>query len=362
MGKLVSAAVFGILAAGVIAPPVLSEGPAHLTTANDSARGMTWGVRKQGELPPNTVDVHCHGDPKVDPRYAHQGSCNPYQGDASCSVRLPLLCFKSDGSAPPAGVVRQDFYNGWAGGQVAITAPTAGTALTSAERADAFCRSALGSGWRMAEFHDGKGGWGFVARGHISSPSRFWVRINDQPGNCWDSGRDTAARTETPQPPEPSRIKESEALSRAIEHQLAEAKPAAALPLTEANQALRQALAAQAARLGQRADEWASVIGADSPKDSKKDTATRDELSQQKAKIRQALASARIAQLDRCGRVEEAGHSALICDGQVDLVDTCGQPQRVRDLLVFQQQGGTWIAGDSIEVLQKAVHECRDRH
>ena len=401
MDKIVSAAVFGILAAGVIASPVLSEGRIHTwkdanglvhltdtpppagaeslqrppegeaaSTPNDSARGLTWGVRKQDKLPPDTVDVHCHGGPKVDPRYAHEGSCNPYHGDASCSVRLPLLGFKSDGSAPPEGVVRQDFYNGWAGGQVAVTAPTSGTALTSVESADAFCRSALGTGWRMAEFHDGKGGWGFVARGHISSASRFWVRINDQPGNCWDSGNDAAVRTTpkvspgTPRPPEPSRMTESEALSRAIEHQLADAKPAAALPLAEANQALRQALAAQVARMEQKEKEWANAIAADNPKGSKKDAAVTNglsQLNQRNAKVRQALASARIAQLDRCGRVEEAGNSALICDGQVDLVNTCGQPKRVRDLLVFQQQGGTWTAGGSMEVLDKAVQECRDR-
>jgi hypothetical protein len=157
---------------------------------------------------------------------------------------------------------------------------------------------------------------------------------------------------------------ESEALSRAIEHQLAGAKPAAALPLAEANQALRQALTAQAARMEEREKEWASAIRADPPKDSKKDAEVRDglnQLNQRNAKVRKALASARIAQLDRCGRVEEAGNSALICDGQVDIVDTCGQPKRVRDLLVFQQQGGTWTSGGSMEVLDKAVQDCRER-
>lgn len=393
MGKRVRALLFGILAAGVIASPVLSQGGVyrwkdadgvvHLTdtppptgagspqhpsegkatsTSNDSARGLTWGTLKEDKLPPGTVDVNCHGEPKVDPRYAHEGSCNPYQGDTSCKVRLPLLCFKSDGSAPPEGVARQDV---WAGGQVAITAPTVGTALTSADKADALCSSALGTGWRMAEFHDGKRGWGFVARGHISSASRFWVRIQDQPGNCWDSGSDAALPTASgvpvgpPRGPEPSRIPESEALSRAIERRLAEAKPAPAPPLAEANQALRQVLAARAVRI----EEMASVARADSPKDPKEGAAARErlnQLDQQIAKGRQALASARISQLVRCGRIEEAGGSVVICDGQVDLVDTCGQPRHVRDLLYFEQQGGTWITGESTEVLQNALRECRD--
>ena len=355
MGKIVSAAVFGILAAGVIASPVLSEERAP-STPNDSARGLTWGVLARDELPPDTVDVNCHGGPKFDPRYADKGSCNPYHGDTSCSVRLPLLCFKSDGSAPPEGVIRQDLSGGWAGGQVAVTPPIAGTALTSAESADAFCSNALGTGWRMAEFHDGKRGWGFVARGHIRSSSRFWVRINDQPGNCWDS-------PDTRRAPEPSRMTDSEALSRQIEHEIAKAKPAAALPLAEANQALRRALTAEGTRMEERAKEWGSAIRADLPKDSKNDAAVRDELSQlnrQNANIQRALASARIVQLNRCGRIEEAGNSALICDGQVHLVDTCGQPKRVRDLLVFQQQGGTWTAG-SMMVVTEAVQDCRDR-
>jgi hypothetical protein len=209
----------------------------------------------------------------------------------------------------------------------------------------------------MAEFHDGKRGWDFVARGQIPSTSRFWVRINDQSGNCWDS-------RVTRRDPEPSRLTETEVLSRAIEQQIDNAKPAAALPLAEANQALRQALTALGAHMQQRAKEWESAMRADRPKNSEQDAALRDglsELDRQNANIQRALASARIVQLNRCGKVEEAGNSALICDGQVQLVDTCGQPQRVRDLLVFQQQDGTWTAGEPTEILVKAVQDCRDR-
>jgi hypothetical protein len=356
MGKIVRAAVFGIFAAGMIASPVLSQEHAS-ATPNDSARGLTWGVLDRDELPPDMVDVNCHGGPKVDARYAHNGSCNPYGGDTSCSVRLPLLCFKSDGSAPPEGVIGKDLSASWAGGQVAVTRPIAGTTLTSAESADAACSSALGTGWRMAEFHDGKKGWGFVARGELRNTSRFWVRIKNQAGNCWDS-------LSTRRAPEPARMTDSEVLSRVIEERLAKAKPAAAPPLTEANQALRRGLAAQGARLEARAKEWESVIRADLPKDSENDAAVRDALSQlkrQNANVQRALASTRIVQLNRCGSIEEAGNSALICDGQVHFVDTCGQPKQVRDLLVFQQQGGTLTGGDSMQAMIKAVQDCPDR-
>jgi hypothetical protein len=82
------------------------------------------------------------------------------------------------------------------------------------------------------------------------------------------------------------------------------------------------------------------------------------QLNRKNANIQRSLASARIVQLNRCGSIEEAGNSALICDGQVHFVDTCGQPKRVRDLLVFQQQGGTWTAGDSMQVMINAVQDC----
>lgn len=30
------------------------------------------------------------------------------------------------------------------------------------------------------------GGWAFWAYGNVRDDTRFWVRINDQPANCWD--------------------------------------------------------------------------------------------------------------------------------------------------------------------------------
>lgn len=155
---------------------------------------------------------------------------------------------------------------------------------------------------------------------------------------------------------------ESDARSHAIEHQLAEAKPTPAPSLADANQALGQALAARLARIKDEEKVWTSAMSADAQKDSNKAAELKEklgQLNQQNEKIRQALTSARIAQLTRCGTVEEAGNSGLICDGHIELVDTCGQPQHVRDLLVFQRQGGKLVAGESTEVLAKAMQECR---
>jgi hypothetical protein len=105
----------------------------------------------------------------------------------------------------------REYYQGWAGGRIALTPPTMGTELRSLAAADALCEAALGDGYRMAEFHDGKyvegmgadsfhdedwpragelssGGWAFHAYGNIPEGTRFWVRINDQPANCWGEG------------------------------------------------------------------------------------------------------------------------------------------------------------------------------
>jgi hypothetical protein len=127
--------------------------------------------------------------------------CNPYTGDTLCTQERPLLCIKPDGSAncgEPAS-----FYDGWTSGTVALTPfLVSGTQLTSLAAANAICATTFGTGYRMAEHHDGGGGWGWRAKGNITPlstpssthprsgtpnlPNRFWVHIKNQPGNCWD--------------------------------------------------------------------------------------------------------------------------------------------------------------------------------
>jgi hypothetical protein len=126
--------------------------------------------------------------------------CDPYQGDTLCSESRPLLCIRRDGSSSCGAP--EDTYDGWASGTVALTSfLVRGTDLTSQAAADALCANAFGAGYRMAEHHDG-GGWQWRAKGSIAplstpasthprdspsnQPNRFWVRISNQPGNCWD--------------------------------------------------------------------------------------------------------------------------------------------------------------------------------
>jgi hypothetical protein len=149
------------------------------------------------------------------------GPGNPYVGDTSCSVKLPVLCVNVDGSARPnyaipaaGGSGPAEFYSGWVEGHIATTAPVKGTVLTSAAAGDQRCVANFGPGWRMAEWHDGQyvlgmdathfygdtsnsfspwnsgvkshGGTTFFAYGNVNPNKRYWVHINDQPGNCWN--------------------------------------------------------------------------------------------------------------------------------------------------------------------------------
>ncbi|MFY2560159.1 flagellar hook-length control protein [Corallococcus terminator] len=111
--------------------------------------------------------------------------CDAYVGDTSCSVALPVLCIQQDASPVPPGVVT-DFYNGWAQGNVATTLPVKGSSLTSLAAANQLCANSFGAGWRMAEFHDGAGGWNWYAYGNVRTDTRFWLHINDTAANCWN--------------------------------------------------------------------------------------------------------------------------------------------------------------------------------
>ncbi|MCI5131027.1 MAG: hypothetical protein D3904_05760, partial [Candidatus Electrothrix sp. EH2] len=170
--------------------------------------GMTWALRDYN-LGLDISYLACYGQPGS-PNY---GPCNPYQGDTSCSVPLPILCLKVDGSPrppytppPSTGSMNKEYYHGWAEGSAELTAPIQGNAFATLNDVNAYCEAQLGPDYRAAEFHDGRwvwgmdennfydatwpqntnsGGWGFYAPGQIPDHSRFWVYINDQDANCW---------------------------------------------------------------------------------------------------------------------------------------------------------------------------------
>jgi hypothetical protein len=131
---------------------------------------MTWVWRR------HIVDVDNVGN---------DGVTNAYQGDTACSVALPILCLRKEGLPVPS-YITPNFYNGWTGGRLNLTPPRLGSELTSRAAADRICEQTFGPGWAMGDHHDGNGGWGWYAYGAVSTTSRFWVAIDDQPANPWN--------------------------------------------------------------------------------------------------------------------------------------------------------------------------------
>ncbi|SHF28113.1 hypothetical protein [Streptoalloteichus hindustanus] len=150
--------------------------PSGAVASGPSARrpgpcvGMTWTIREQrwtGDL------VHV----------GHDQHSDPYRGDTPCDTELPVLCLEKQNLPVPPGIT-PDFHAGWSGGTVQITRPVSGWSLTSRGSADALCARQFGAGYRMAEFHDGGGGWSWWAAGNIN---RFWSSVHNQRSNPWDT-------------------------------------------------------------------------------------------------------------------------------------------------------------------------------
>jgi len=164
-------------------------GPARAATTGVRT-GMTWTVVGQ-----QSGYVHVGSDAQT----------NPYAGDTTIDRFLPILCVLVDNRAAPAGITF-DSYNGWARGAVQATPAIAATALTSQAQGDAICADTFGTGWRLAEFHDGRygsgfsstSGWSYWAAGSLAPGTRFWTAISDQPANPWNSAGTVPTTVATP--------------------------------------------------------------------------------------------------------------------------------------------------------------------
>ena len=132
--------------------------------------GLTFAVLRTSPSA-DATGFACHGIP-APTDHPHNGSCDPYAGDTDCRKRLPIACLDE------------------ASGAIGATPPVEGTSLASGVAASERCRAHLGSTWRMARFHD-RGGWTVPGSpaGSLPSDVRAWVRIDDQPANCWDPVR-----------------------------------------------------------------------------------------------------------------------------------------------------------------------------
>jgi hypothetical protein len=152
---------------------LLSMCAAPILPRDDNCKGMTWIVKN-------------HFGQFV--RVGNDKFTNPYHGDTSCGRKLPILAVKVTGAArPDLEGIKYDYYQGWCWGYLKLTPPVSGRRLTSLVEANRIIREYLGAGWRMAEHHDGGGGWSFWGYGFIPGNTRFWVYINDQRANPWNS-------------------------------------------------------------------------------------------------------------------------------------------------------------------------------
>ena len=151
--------------------------------------GLTFAVASPSDPLPDVAYIGCHGQPRPTDK-PNKDSCNPYEGDTSCRVVLPVLCLSDGTISNPAAAGRNPLMD-WTSGTLGATKPVMGAILESRLLADARCEKELGAGWRMADFHAGRSGWSWSGRpgqGLLSSGfTRYWVAINDQRGNCWDS-------------------------------------------------------------------------------------------------------------------------------------------------------------------------------
>jgi hypothetical protein len=192
----------------------MANTPATTAAAiNPDRFGLSFGHLSLPNAPSLTVDiVHsvCNGTP-LDMANPDKGQCNPIQGDSSCRTALPVLCVLQDGSTAesvgladlivqraqdtkpdggsPSYSASVNTSAGWVGGTLGATAPVAGFVLGSLAAANARCTKELGTGWRMAELHDGKGTSNLLGKrgpGLANQQTRHWVYANDQKSNYWD--------------------------------------------------------------------------------------------------------------------------------------------------------------------------------
>lgn len=148
------------------APPMPPQ-PWVKRSAQD-CMAMTWRVLGQQQMKVTVGHV-----PNV---------TNPYVGDTPCSEKRMLLCIRIE----PAKSDRRAYLPPeWNEMHVFVIPEVRGSELTSRAVADERCAKKFGTGWRMAEFHDG-GAWSLSANGELPRDAQFWVAIRDQHSNPWD--------------------------------------------------------------------------------------------------------------------------------------------------------------------------------
>ncbi len=154
----------------------------YVAPPKPTTKGMTFGIRDPYPNQVNgTIHVGCGDKDGV--------NCDAIKGDTLCTTPKPILCINPMKLPKPANTVESGRWDKWSGGIIGTTKPMpAPTELSAANKA---CTDEFGSGWRVAQFHDGyagRSGWSFSAYGNVGTyDKRFWTDIDDQKnGVCWD--------------------------------------------------------------------------------------------------------------------------------------------------------------------------------
>lgn len=177
----------------LINTPLPTAVPAAATTPTlpPSKRfGMTFGeVPSDGQRPEGVIHMSCRGQPVEFDAPKDAKHCNVYGGDTLCNRVLPILCIGPGDVPPPPGLVVTG-ARGWTGANLSASEPVMGGVIESAEDGSARCAKEFGSGWRMAEYDDGRTGQDLLGpkgTGFLR-PSRVWVHRKGHGANCWNSG------------------------------------------------------------------------------------------------------------------------------------------------------------------------------
>ena len=142
------------------------------------ARGMTLLVRSIKGYD-GVVSMSCVKDNGED-------HCDPYKGDALCSVDLPMACFRPLERPMPESIAQSRFSKAWSGGEVKFTPPIRGDAFNTQDEAHNYCSKTFGDGYRMATHQEHiNPGISFLASG-TADAAQAWIYAKTEPyGNCW---------------------------------------------------------------------------------------------------------------------------------------------------------------------------------
>lgn len=169
-------------------------------------KALTWKVAKTQVVRGKTYVLMSHNYGVATNPNSHKS--NPYVGDTAINQRRSLLCLKKSAqpTADPMGLTPLNKQTpggalaySWSSAKMIAIPNVLGSDLTSRAVADAKCNT-MGqlvyneSGYRMAEFHDGKAnsnaGWSFWVEGYsalqgLDMKGLYWIAIKDQPANPW---------------------------------------------------------------------------------------------------------------------------------------------------------------------------------